>query len=74
MLKKYFEREDAPKVATITSLCPVEIVKESEDPAPADDVTMSTSCKLQNSDILANLGQAVSPFGAPATTGNIPNF
>ena len=65
MLKKYFEGEDAPKVATITSVCPVEIVKESEDPAPADDVTMSTSCKLQNSDVLAHLGQKLCHLSEP---------
>ena len=29
--------------------------KENEDPVPADNVNVSTSCKLQNSDVLANL-------------------
>ena len=56
MLKKYFERKDVAKVATITSIHPVEIGKEREDPAAAD-VMVSTSCKLQNSDVLANLGK-----------------
>ena len=51
MLKKYFEREDVARVASITSVCPMEIVKENEDPVPTDDVTtcMSTS-KLQTAE------------------------
>ena len=62
MLKQYFEREGA-KVATITTICTLENGKENEVPAdvvnvsevPADDVSVSASCKLQNSDVLANL-------------------
>ena len=62
MLKQYFERGGA-KVATITTICTLENGKENEVPAdvvnvsevPADDVSVSASCKLQNSDVLANL-------------------
>ena len=54
MLKRYFEKEVA-KVATMTTICPVEKGKENEDPIPVDDVNVSTSYKLRNSDVLANL-------------------
>ena len=78
MLKRYFEREDAAKVATITSVCLGESVKESEDPVPADDdpvpadddpvpaddVTMSNS-RLQNSNVLANLGKKLCHLSEP---------
>ena len=52
---------------------PVEIGKEREDPVAADDVTVSTSCKLQKT-LMFLLIWAGSSFGAPAATGNILNF
>ena len=64
MLKRYLEREDAAKVAIITSVCLGESVKESEDPVPADDVTMSNS-RLQNSNVLANLGEKLCHLSEP---------
>ena len=63
-VEEVFEREDAAKVATITSVCVGESVKESKDPVPADDVTMSNS-RLQNSNVLANLGKKLCHLSEP---------
>jgi len=56
MLKSYWEREDVTKVVTVVPVCGLEedaIV--SEDTVSTDNIMMSGSCTLQNSDILANL-------------------
>ena len=50
MLKQYSERVVA-KMVTITTIC---AVKREQDPALVD-INVSTSCKLQNSEVLANL-------------------
>ena len=56
MLKSYWEREDVARVATVVPVCgQEEDVIVSEDTVSTDDVMMSGSCTLQNSDILVNL-------------------
>ena len=55
MLKSYWERAEVAKVATIAPVCGhVEDVTAGEDAVSTDDVMMSSSCTLQNSDILTN--------------------
>ena len=61
MLKSYWERGEVAKVATTAPVCGhVEDVTAGEDTVSTDDVMMSSSCTLQNSDILTNLMKKLS--------------
>ena len=63
MLKSYWERGDVAKVAIVAPVSgqlQVEDATVSEDTVSTDDVMMSSSCTLQNSDILANLMKKLS--------------
>jgi len=61
MLKSYWERGNVAKIAIVAPVSrQVEDATVSEDTVSTDDVMMSSSCTLQNSDILANLMKQLS--------------
>ena len=55
MLKSYYETDNVASVSTIAPVYGEEDTKVSEDSISTDSVTISGSCTLQNSEILANL-------------------
>ena len=60
MLKSYYEADNVASLATIAPVYGEEDTTVSENSIPTDNVTISGSCTLQNSEILATLAVKLS--------------